>query len=125
MAALRPLLLAALALAFCLSASARAPAPLPRRERDGLPVGRWTVRFDNGVVQTCEVRGNGTIHVVEPHRNSGGKAVLAGRSVVITCDDDRAERWTRSQGRMVVEHWFPASAYPAGRAVRGVAERAR
>ena len=117
---------AALGLAFCLSASAHAPAPFPKTERlRGLPVGRWTVTFANGVVQTCEVRADGAAHVVEPHRNSPGKATVKGGAVVIVCDDDRAERWTRVSGRMVVEHWFPASAFPAGTPVRGVAERAR
>lgn len=120
------LLAVAIALAVCLSASARAPAPLPKRERaPTLPVGQWTVRFGNGVVQNCEVRQDGAVHVVEPYRNSGGKATLRGRAVVIICDDDRAERWTRDGGRMVVEHWCPASAFPDGQAVRGVAERAR
>src|SRR4051812_31215842 len=104
----RFLFAAVIALGFCLAASAHAPAPLPRKQRPTeLPVGRWVVSFENGVVQTCEVRKDGAIHVVEPHRNSGGKATLEGRSVVIKCDDDRAERWTRVEGRLVVEHWCP------------------
>jgi hypothetical protein len=81
------------------------------------------VTFDNGVVETCRVRTDGGVHVVEPFRNSGGKATVKGGAVVIVCDDDRAERWTRVEGKMVVEHWFPAGAYPEGSPVRGVAQR--
>lgn len=126
MMTLRLLMLGGIAFACCLSVSAHAPAPLPKRERGGwLPIGLWTVKFENGVVQTCEINKDGGIHVVEPQRNSGGKATREGGAVVIKCDDDRAERWSRVEGRMVVEHWFPASAYPDGRAVRGVAERAK
>ena len=121
---LRRLSAAVVALALCLSASAHAPAPLPKKERPiGLPVGRWVVRFENGVVETCEIKKDGAIHVVEPQRNSAGKATLRGRSVVLECEDDRAERWTRVEGKMVVEHWFPTAAYPHGKPVRGVAER--
>jgi hypothetical protein len=123
---IRPGFAAALGLAICLTASAHAPAPFPKTERvGGLPVGRWTVRFDNGVVQTCQVSRDGSAHVVEPHRNSPGKAAVKGGAVVIVSDDDRTERWRRVEGRMVVEHWCPSSAFPAGRPVRGVAERAR
>jgi hypothetical protein len=123
---LRLLSAAGLALAVCLSASAHAPAPFPKTERPArLPVGLWTVRFDNGVVQTCQVSKDGSAHVVEPHRNSPGKATVKGGAVVIVSDDDRAERWRRVEGRMVVEHWCPASAFPAGTPVRGVAERER
>ena len=124
MPVLRRLSAALVALALCLSASAHAPAPLPRKERAlALPVGRWVVRFENGVVETCEIRKDGGIRVVEPYRNSGGKATLRGRAVVLECEDDRAERWTRVEGKMVVEHWFPTSAFPHGTPVRGVAER--
>src|SRR4051812_39498934 len=98
----------ALGIAFCLSASAHAPAPFPRKERAGsLPVGRWVVRFDNGVVQTCQVSKDGSAHVVEPHRNSPGKATVKGSAIVIVSDDDRTERWRRVEGRLVVEHWCP------------------
>jgi hypothetical protein len=126
MPALRLLSATAIALAICLAASAHAPAPLPKKERGtALPVGRWTVRFDNGVVQTCEVGKDGAVRVVEPLRNAAGKATVKGRAVVIVCADDRTERWTRVEGRLIVEHWYPASAYPDGKSVRGVAERAK
>src|SRR5262245_11027704 len=120
------LLFALLALAVGLTASARAPAPFPKKERGPrLPVGQWTVTFTNGVVQTCEVGSDGAARVVERYRNSAGKATVKGGVVMIVCDDDRIERWTRVEGRMVVEHWFPVSAYPAGQPARGIAERAR
>ena len=50
-ALLRLLSAVLLAVAFCLSgASAHAPAPFPKKDRPtGMPVGRWTVTFENGV----------------------------------------------------------------------------
>jgi hypothetical protein len=83
------------------------------------------VRFENGVVQNSKVTKDGSAHVVEPHRNSPGKATRKGGAVVIVSDDDRTERWTRVEGRMIVEHWCPSAAYPDGTPVRGVAERER
>jgi hypothetical protein len=109
---------AAVLLALALPAGAYAPAPVPR-----LPVGRWTVRFANGVVQTCEVREDGTASVREPRRSSAGKAEARGGAIVITFRDDRLERWTVRGKRVVVEHWFPASQYPSGPRVLGVATR--
>jgi hypothetical protein len=81
------------------------------------------VEFANGVVETCEVRRDGTASVTEPRRSSGGRAKAKDGAVVITFSDDRVERWAVRGGRVVVEHWFPASLYPAGAPVRGVARR--
>jgi hypothetical protein len=89
-----------------------------------LPVGKWRVVFDNGVVETCEVRRDGSATVAEPLRSSRGKAKAGAKGVVvIVCDDDRTERWTPDGKRMVVEHFFPGSQYPGGKSVRGVAKR--
>jgi hypothetical protein len=100
-----------------------APAPFPNRHSRRLPVGRWTVRFANGVVETCEIRSDRTAAVKEPLRSSPGKAEARGGTVVITFDDDRLERWTARGSQMVVEHWFPASQYPSGPKVMGLATR--
>jgi hypothetical protein len=92
---------------------------------DGLPVvGKWSVEFANGVRETCEVKSDGTSSVVEPLRSSPGKATVREKAVVIVSDDDRVERWTQVGRRMVVEHWFPASQFPAGTPVVGIADRA-
>jgi hypothetical protein len=101
-----------------------APAPPPRsRASPRLLAGRWTVKFANGVVQTSELRPDGTASVAEPARSSGGKAEVRGDAVVITFDDGRVERWSVSGTSVVVEHWFPASRYPSGPSVRGAARR--
>ena len=116
----------AAALALCLPAAGYAPAPLPKnRASVSRLAGRWTVKFANGVVETCEVRRDGTASVTEPRRSSPGKAEDRGGAVVITFNDDRVERWTVRGGRVVVEHWFPASQYPSGARVRGAARRSR
>jgi hypothetical protein len=85
--------------------------------------GKWTVTFANGVVERCEVRANGTASESEPLRSADGKAEASGNSLVITFEDGRVERWTLIEGRVVVEHWCPAAAYPAGAAVVGAADR--
>jgi hypothetical protein len=120
-----PTRLAVLALLSLALTSAAAPAPFLAPRRASLPVGRWIVRFENGVVQTCTVQPNGAAHVVEPARNAAGRASVNGGSAVIVSKDDRIERWTKVGGVMRVEHWFPASSYPAGVPARGVASFAR
>jgi hypothetical protein len=92
-----------------------APAPAPIAEL----VGQWTVKFDNGVRQTCDIRRDGKASVVEPLRTSAGTAVRQGGSIVIRYQDDRAERWTPMGNRFIVEHWFPALQFPMGAAVLG------
>lgn len=111
------LLLVVLSLAF-------APAPLPKnRATPRLLAGKWVVKFANGVVEKCELRKDGTAFVAEPARSSGGTTQAKGNAVVITFADDRVERWSVSGASVVVEHWFPASRYPAGPSVRGTARR--
>jgi hypothetical protein len=90
---------------------------------DGLPVGRWSVEFANGVKETCEISKDGMAFVAEPLRKSKGKAEVKDGSVVIVFEDDRVERWTPVGRRMVVEHWHPGAPYPSGTPVLGIAER--
>jgi hypothetical protein len=99
------------------------PAGVPAPEA-GL-FGKWSVVFANGVIETCEVRADGTASESEPHRSADGKVEAGGDALVITFDDGRVERWNLINGRVVVEHWFPAAAYPAGASVVGVADRLR
>lgn len=88
-----------------------------------LPVGLWRIEFSNGVVESCDIRREGTATVSEPARRSGGHAVIDGGAVMIRFDDDRMERWSPVGKRYVVEHWFPASRFPPSMAVLGIAER--
>ena len=110
----------------CLAATAAAFAPAPAykppRPNSHL-VGQWTVRFANGVVEACEVRADGTASVAEPNRSSVGQVRPRGGAIVITFKDDRVERWSTSAEGVVVEHWFPASGYPSGAKVLGIATR--
>jgi hypothetical protein len=95
----------------------------PRSATVELPVGKWQIEFTNGVVETCEVRPNGSAFESEPLRRSAGKATIRGGSVVIAFDDDRTERWTQVDRRWLVEHWCPSKEFPKGGRVLGVAER--
>jgi hypothetical protein len=92
---------------------------LPERN---LPIGKWTIKFANGVVETCEVCKDGSASVVEPKRTSSGKVCIHDGAVVIYFDDDRVERWTTVGERQVVEHWFPASQFLTAAPVLGIAD---
>jgi hypothetical protein len=122
----RPALVAACAvLAFSLASAGDPPKPPASEPSDGLPAGRWTVKFANGVVETCEIKKDGTASVVEPRRTAGGKVAVKDGSFIINCEDDRLERWTPVGKRMVVEHWYPGSQVPVVTPVLGIAERAQ
>jgi hypothetical protein len=110
---------------FSAASSASAPKLLEGQPSNDAAFGRWIIEFRNGVVEECEIRQDGSATVVEPLRASPGRVELGARSVVIRYDDDRVERCTPLGRRMIVEHWFPASAFPAGKAVLGVARRAK
>jgi hypothetical protein len=84
--------------------------------------GRWTVKFDNGVEEWCEIGKDLTASVLETRRKSAGKMEVRDGSVLIVYDDDRTERWTPVGRRAVVEHWFPSAAYPRKAPVVGIAE---
>ena len=105
------------------TAVAYPPAPVFRQSAEILPVGKWTVEFANGVVETCEMSKNGSLSVTEPNRTSTGKPEAKDGAVVIAFEDDRLERWTVVGKRMVVEHWYPASQYPSGARVLGIGNR--
>jgi hypothetical protein len=86
-------------------------------------VGRWMVTFADGVIESCEVRNDGSASESETLRSSEGRVSQQAGAILITFADDRVERWTAVDKRMVVEHWFPAAAYPAGDKVVGIADR--
>ena len=124
MSRLRLLLIAGVALTLALSAAGDPPAPQSQNPGpDAKFVGRWMVTFSNGVIESCEVRSDGSASERETLRSSEGKVSQQVGSVVITFADDRVERWTAVDRRMVVEHWFPAAAYPAEERVVGIADR--
>ena len=86
-------------------------------------LGRWKVRFTNGVKERCNVNADATTSVTEPLRTAAGNAEVRGRSVVIFYEDNRVERWTSVGDRYVVEHWFPAATFETERPVLGIADR--
>jgi hypothetical protein len=108
------------------ASSAKAPPPDPKPAPEiALAVGEWSIEFANGVIETCEIRKDGTASESEPNRKSDGKAVAKDGAIVIAFDDDRTERWTPVGKRMVVEHWFPSAKFPCGAPVLGIADRER
>jgi hypothetical protein len=123
MARAKLLLIAFATLTLAFSAAGGSPAPAKNLGLDAKYVGRWMVTFSNGVIESCEVRNDGTATESETLRSSEGKVSPQAGAVVITFADDRVERWTAVDKRMVVEHWCPAAAYPAGDKVVGIADR--
>src|SRR5262249_1261430 len=117
----RFLLPAFIALLFAVTLSARAPSP--RKKATTLPVGKWQVKFTNGVMQTSEIGKDGYASVVEPLRRSTGKAKTRGRSASILFKDARAGRGTLTANEMIVEHWCPASDMPRVKPAVGKARR--
>lgn len=113
------------ALALAVSASGD-PPPQPAAKNPGpgaLVAGTWSVRFANGVVESCEFKCDGTTSESEPKRAATGTVENKDGAIVITFSDDRVERWTAVDKQMVVEHWFPGAQYPAGPKVLGIASR--
>jgi hypothetical protein len=107
-----------------LTAAGDPPAPLVKNPAtDAKFVGRWMVTFQNGVIESCEVRDNGSASESETLRSSDGQVTQQAGSIIITFADDRVERWNPVGRRMVVEHWCPASSFPAGDRVVGIADR--
>jgi hypothetical protein len=114
--------LAVVLLAVPLYAAGDPPAPLKNPGTPPQFVGKWTVTFANGVVETCGVRADFTASESEPRRSAEGNAELKDGTFVILFADDRVERWTVVDKRMVVEHFFPGTEYPAGARVLGIAD---
>ena len=119
---MRTLVLGGVALVLAVSASA---VPSPDRNARSLYVGSWQVTFENGVIETCAIGPDGAAMEKEPNRSAKGKAERQGNAVVIRFDDDRVERWTRLNGRVEVEHWYPAAQFPNGPRVLGIADQIR
>jgi hypothetical protein len=122
----RVLFVAGAALALAVNAVADQPLlPPPAATTAGLPIGLWSIAFANGVTEACVVRTDGTASVLEEKRKADGNAEMKSSAVVIFFEDDRVERWTPVGRKMVVEHWYPASAFPAGPSVLGIGKRTR
>jgi hypothetical protein len=113
--------LAVVLLAVPLYAAGDPPAP-PKNPSPQL-AGKWVVTFANGVVETCEIGADWTATERESNRSSDGKAEMKDNALVITFADNRTERWTAVDKRVVVEHFFPSDEYPGGARVLGIADR--
>jgi len=98
------------------------PATSRADEVDARLAGQWTVKFDNGVSEWCTLGKDRTASVLETRRKAAGKTEVRDGSLLVIYDDDRVERWNAVGRRAVVEHWFPAAAYPRKTPVMGIAE---
>ena len=68
---------------------------------DALPVGKWTVTFTNGVVETVEIEADGGTIVSDKERNAKGKATVGDGS-------------SRSVSRTTGSSDGPSTATPTG-----------
>lgn len=125
----KPLCLFVTAVLFAsgrVTADVPAPSSSPKPAASPL-VGTWRVEFTNGVRQTCtiaEAEGRRAT-VTEPGREADGDVAPKDGSFLISYHDDRIERWTHVGPSFVVEHWFPATAFPAERPVLGIADHVK
>jgi len=72
--------------------------------------GTWRVRYTNGSARTYQVGANDT--VIFPAERRHGQ-LRRGKNVLLQFGDGRLERWRLVNGRLLVQHWNPASSYPA------------
>jgi hypothetical protein len=100
---------------------------LPPRKGGGLPVleGKWQMVKADGVLGTYEFRANGTVLWSQKARQAVGRVTARGGTFLVIYPDDRTERLTPSGPRLIVEHWYPSSNYPAGFPAFAYAERVK
>ena len=72
--------------------------------------GTWVVSYGNGARRTYDVTADGTVRLREEGRTG---QLQHGDDLVLRFDDGKVERWTPARGRLLVEHWDPASRFPA------------
>jgi hypothetical protein len=98
---------------------------LPPRKGGGLPAleGKWQMVKADGVLGTYEFRANGSVLWTQKGRQAIGRITAKGGSFLVVYPDDRTERLTPSGPRLIVEHWYPTSNYPAGFPAFAYAER--
>ena len=92
-------------------------------ESVAMPVGTWHIEFSNGVKEVCQIDKEGAASLVEPKRETDGKAAVKGSVILVVFRDDRVERWTPVGQKMVVERWPAIADYQAGKPILGIAER--
>lgn len=85
--------------------------------------GHWRAEFANGIVQTYTLSADGSATVDAGAWHDTGTVEKGNGYFIVRFSEDRAERWTRVGGRMVIEHWFPASRLPTEPPVLGIAEQ--
>jgi hypothetical protein len=91
---------------------------------DNAWVGKWTVEFANGVIESCDLDKDGKANVVEARRSTSGKVRQTTNDVLeLVFDDDRIERWAKIGQRIVVEHWPSADQFPGQPPVLGIGEK--
>ena len=78
------------------------------------PLGRWVVRYSNGVTRETEIRPDGTVAWVDGDRKRGqGRLQRIGGGWLLPDDGNgNAERMVVTADRLYVEHFHPASHYP-------------
>jgi hypothetical protein len=78
------------------------------------PPGTYEVGYDGGVKATIELRKDGTFIRTRDGKSSPG-AVNSTDAKLILKSDEFVETWTVVNGRIKVEHWWPANTYPKGK----------
>ena len=104
-------------------APAAGPGAAPGSARG--PVGRWDMRYSNGVRRDYEIRPDGTVAWSSSNRAGKGKVERIENGWLVADDGDgNAERLTLAGDRLFIEHFHPAARYPKqGTDILAVGER--
>ena len=92
-----------------LPAAAEPHKPVPPRPKAPGFTGLWRVIYSHGAVRTYHVGADDTVQFIEERRRG---ALRRGQHVLLQFGDGKIERWTLVKGRLLVQHWNPASGYP-------------
>lgn len=82
------------------------------------PPGNYTASYDGGVKAAIELRRDGTFTRTREGKRYPGTVSSADGKLILKCEEF-VEVWTRAEGRIKIEHWWPANTYPAGKTQSG------
>jgi hypothetical protein len=78
------------------------------------PVGTYSCTYADGVTTTTELKSDRTFFRAQP----GGKGQSSGkieyRDGQLILRGELTETWSIENGKILIRHWYPASAYPKG-----------
>lgn len=78
------------------------------------PPGTYAASYDGGVKATIELRRDGTFTRTRDGKSYPGTVSAAEGKLILKCEEF-VETWAVVNGRIRVEHWWPANTFPKGK----------